>query len=273
MVFLLPDQERKIRKGLTSFLKRRYSNSTIKSNHMVFHNFAPDYYITQKNSKKRIIIFRNPPEFPHMNTKEIQLAQKEGIGVYIATFNHESDSLLESLIEKCDEFGVGVIHCTSTHNFQILQPCLIDFPKIDKIIEKRIKFFISSKFWIQERDNIRKTLFRLKHQPICMERVSNQESLEQSCFNWIDESQFFIGIITTQYRPWVDKEIRHALRKKQKKCIIFVNKDCSQQKRGYLKQLVDHVKKKKVVCLFNCPKELGKLASDRIVELVAEHTK
>ena len=249
MALLKPKDEELIRKKLSSFLKNRFKSS-VKKNYMVFQKFAPDYYIKKKNGKKIIVIFRNPPEFSDVLKNDIRLASKEGLSVYIAIFNHEFDSLLDKFLEECDNYGVGVIQISNLYECKILQPSLLDLPKLDEITENRIKIFISSKLWIPEREMVRNILFKYKHQPICVERLANQSPVEETCYNWIKKSRFFVGVITRQYRPIVDKEIKFALKSKKKKCIIYIRNDCFQEEKLKLKKLIDFSKKYSTVFKF-----------------------
>ena len=264
-----PKEDIKFRKKSYDFLKTKYG-STIKKNTFIFQNFAPDYYI--KNGKKeRIFILRNPPQFPLFWVEEIKIAQQRGIGIYLIIYDHEYDPLIEKLLEKCDQLGVGVIQCKRTYKFECLQPAITDYPKTDKIIEGRMKFFISSKLWLPEREGARKILIKFKHQPICVERLSNQGQIEEVCIELIDKSEFFIGVITPEYRSIVDKEIRYAIKKKNKKCLVYIRTDAFSTNKNKLKQLISHVKQKATYHKFSNENDLNRMIPTHSADLIGKH--
>ncbi len=275
MAFLKPDQlDHIIRNRLLSFLKKKYKAKVLK-NHIIFNNiaFAPDFYVRRDKGKGVIVIFRNPPDFPDNFSNEIRLALKEGLAVYIAIYNNDFNPLLDELISKCDQYGVGIMQCSNTYNCQVLQPSISDYPKFDKIIEGWLKIFISSKLWIIERDTVRKVLKENKYQPICVERISNHNPVEEECYKWIDKSPFFIGVITRQYRLLVDKEIRYALKKKRHKSLIYIKNECFQETKHKLKRLIKNAEKNSTYYKFNNEKDLKKMISIQIAELIGKHTK
>jgi len=244
MVLLLTDQESEIKKNLSKFLKVEFKVKKILRYHKIYDNFAPDYYIKNR-TKKRIIIFRNPPDFPVEDVGGIKNSIEQNIGVYIAVYEKDTDSeLLNNLLDECDKYGVGVIRCWGVNNFKIMQKALNDY-SIEPIIEDRIKIFISSKLFISERDISYKILKRLKHQPICIERIPITGHLTRQCLDWIDKSPFFIGILTPRYSEIVDKEMRYALKKKKNNCLICIDNACfSCKKNTKLENLKKFINKK-----------------------------
>ncbi|MEK6983923.1 MAG: DUF4062 domain-containing protein [Nanoarchaeota archaeon] len=275
MALLKPNElDSKIRNKLFSFLKKKYK-VYVHKNYSVYNNFAPDYYLKQKNGKKTIVIYRNPPEFPNVQSEDIRTALKEGISVYIAIFNHDYNPLLDELINKCDTiYGAGVLQISNSFDCVVLQPALLDVPKSDNIIENRIKIFISSKLWIPERDITRNVLKKVKYQPICVERIPGEKTIQENCFKWIEKSQFFIAIVTRQYRQMVDKEIKHALKKKKKeKCLFYIKNDCFQEKKLKLKNLIKFIQKEATFHKFVNETELRKMQPKQIAELIGKNTK
>ena len=274
MALLKPnEQEDKIRKELFSFLKKKY-RVQVHKNHSIHNNFAPDYYLKQKNGKKTIIIFRNPPEFPDVQSADIRTALNDGISVYVAIFNHDYNPLLDDLIDKCDQYGVGVLQISNSYDCITLQPSLPDAPKSDNIFESRIKIFISSKLWTPERETTRSVLKKVKYQPICVERIPGQNPIEETCFEWIEKSQFFIAIVTRQYRPMVDKEIKYALKKKKtEKCLFYIKNDCFQEKKLKLKNLIKFIRKNATFHKFVNEMELRKMQPRQVAELIGKNTK
>jgi len=269
MVLIQSVLEQDIKNALKKFLKQQFKAS-VKINKKVLKGLVPDYFLQKSNGQKRIVIFRNPPVFPETNRNEIKTAMQNGIGVYIAIYNYENNPLLEQLCEQCQECGVGVIQCSSTLLCRILVPSVRDYPREDNIIEGRTKFFISSKLWLPEREVVRKKLKFHKHQPICMERIPGHGSVQEECFRLIDESQFFIGIITPEYRSWVDKEIRYALKKKQKRCKVYVRADCFPTSKKKLNKLIIEVRKVKVSHGFGTADDLGKLIPKHAEQLISK---
>lgn len=274
MALLKPnEQEGKIRDKLYLFLKKKYQVKVLK-NHGIYNNFAPDYYLKQRNGKKTIIILRNPPEFPNVQSADIRTALKEGISVYVATFNHDYNPLLDELVDKCDQYGVGVLQILNSYECIILQPSLPDAPKSDNIFENRIKIFISSKLWIPEREITRSILKKVKYQPICVERIPGQNTIEETCFEWIKKSQFFIAIVTRQYRQMVDREIKYALKnKKKEKCLFYIKNDCFQEKKLKLRNLIKFIQKNATFHKFVNEMELRKMQPKQVAELIGKNTK
>src|SRR3989344_5069444 len=148
MALLKSIDESKIRDILDIFLKKRFGTKGQK-NKPLFLGFAPDH-ILEKNNKKYMVLFRNPPDIPEIWLKEIRLALKNGIGVYIAIYNHEYEKLLENFLSKCESFGIGVMqYGVDKNNFTITLTCLIDRPKEDVLQQNLINIFISSKLNIE----------------------------------------------------------------------------------------------------------------------------
>jgi hypothetical protein len=266
------EQEEKIRRCILSHIKDKY-HVRVQKHRIVFDQFAPDYYLKNRSGKETIIIFRNTPIFPDVYGNEIRLALDSGISVYIAIFNYEFDPILDEFLEKCDQYGVGIIQCTKTFHCKMLQPSISDYPKLDKIIENRIKIFISSKFWITEREDTRKILLKYKHQPICVERLSNQKPVERMCYDWIDKSQFFIGIITRQYRPIVEKEIKYVLKKKKERCLIYIKNECFQENSLKLKSLIKFIGKKVTYHKFDDEITLRRVIPNQIADLIGKYAR
>jgi len=272
MAFLRPEHELRLRDELKTFLERKFCGN-VTPNKTVFPGFAPDYYLKVRN-KQRIVIFRNPPTMPETWQRELMLALKNGIGVYIVIYNHEYDKLLECLSSKCETCGIGVIqYGIDGSGFSIVLPSLIDYPAPDKLTEGLVKVFLSSKLWIVEREAVRKSIRRLRHQPVCVERLSNQGPVDAESIKRLDESQYFVGIVTPQYRPLVDKEIRHALKTKTPKCLIYLRADCLVQPAGKLSALIKHIQAKTTYYRFDKEKQLSALINKQLPEMISRDIK
>ncbi len=257
MVFLKPnEQESKIRNEFVSFLKKKYK-CKVHKNKVVSSLFAPGYYTIQGNKKKRIFILRSPPSIPYPQIDDIKLALSNGIGVYILIYYNKEDRIIENFQSECEKLGVGIINYSGIKDFEIRYPSIIDFPPKDDIIEDRIKVFLSSKLWKNERDIARSVIKEMKHQPIQIERLVLNGTLEDECLKWVDKSQFLLGIVTLEYSELVTKEIKQALSTKPKRTLVYVNTDCEKfiqadcekfkdKKLKTLCKLIQTIQKKKV---------------------------
>jgi hypothetical protein len=250
MAFLKQADILKLEKKLSSFLKNKWKGKVTR-NKKIFSGFAPLFHV-KTGKTERIVLFRDPPTIPDFNLKEIKLALKKGMGVYIAIYNHAYEKMLEDFLSKCEHCGIGVIQYEiDKSGFSVVLPSVTDYPKQDKIDESLIKIFISSKLWIAERKAAHKKVKSLRHQPICVERLSNQGRIETVCYNRIDESPYFIGILTPHYRELVDKEIKHALKKKPDKSLILIRNDCFIKPTRKLSKLIDYIKPQKTFYKFS----------------------
>lgn len=273
MAFLRKKEEIKIRKNLVSFLKSHF-HGKVTRNKVVFANFAPDYHVKQGKNKQRIVFFRNPPDVPTPFLKEIKLAITNGIGVYIAIYDHEYERLLSDFLSKCETLSIGVLqYGTGKSNFSKILPSITDYPPPDKIEEGLIKVFIGSKLWISEREIVRKKIISLRHQPICVERLTTPEKIEEECIHWIDKSQYFVGIITPVYSTLVDKEIRHAIKTKSKKTLIYIRADCFADTEPKLSRLIKYVKKEASYEKFDTNKKIGGLIKKQLPETIGKNLK
>lgn len=277
----LKKQEMVIQKDTIRFLRKQYGKVAYKKT--VFDGFAPNYYVTKGRTKKWAFFFRNPPTLPKFNLKEIGIALNNGIGVYIVIYGHEYTLLLDSFLTKCEKLGIGVLHYSKLKkNFSVLHPSIIDYPSQDKIEEGLTKIFVSSKLWFPEREAVRKKIISLGYQQICVERLKKIYPPAKECKKRIDECDFFIGLINFYYRPMVDIEVRYALKKKHKRCLIYVNADSfintdlsgtGQDKAKKLKDLIAYVRKFKTHEKFSTENQLSKLVKTQLPKLISEHTK
>lgn len=273
MAFLRNNEEIKIKKILVSFLRGHF-HGKVTCNKEVFPNFAPDYHVKQGKNKQRIVIFRNPPTIPEMYLNEIKLAITNGIGVYIAIYNHEYQKLLKAFLSRCETLSIGVLQCgTGRSNFSRILPSITDYPPPDKIEESLIKVFISSKLWISEREAVRKKIISLRHQQVCVERLTTPEKIEEECINWINQSQYCVGIITPAYSALVDKEIRHTIKTKPKKTLVYIRADCFVDPEPKLLRLINHVKKEATYEKFDTDKKIGGLIKKQLPEIIGKNSR
>jgi|SRR3989344_753734 len=273
MAFLRDNEEIRIKKSLVSFLKKKF-HGKVTCNKEVFPNFAPDYHVKQGNNKQRIVIFRNPPTIPEIYLNEIKLAITNGIGVYIAVYNHEYQKLLKDFLSKCETLSIGVLqYGTGQSKFSRILPSITDYPPPDKIEEGLIKVFISSKLWISEREAARQKIIRLRHQQICVERLTTPEKIEEECIKWVEESQYCIGIITPAYSKLVDKEIRHAIKTKPKRTLVYIRADCFVDPEPKLSQLIKYIKQEATFEKFDTYKKVGDLIKKQLPETIGKNSK
>lgn len=279
MVFL-PDYDITIKKKLGTFA-RKYFRAVVKPNVpvLVGYQFAPTYHIKKRNGNERVIIYRKPAIFPELDIAEIRAASKKGIGIYIAICDGERSELVDELSERCEDEGAGIIQNIGGSKFSV-QPCVQDYPR-DRIFENRVKFFVSSRLRIAERLMIREKLMSVKYQPILVECISNHNPIEEECIKWVEQSEFFIGLVTPPFRPLVDKEIRHALKCKKHKFKIYIRMDAlntkpagnskSAAKAKKLLQLIEIIKKNGTHTKYASEPDLRKLIGNDISTLIKDN--
>jgi hypothetical protein len=223
---VLLKNEEQVKKNFYKFLKREFKGE-IKRDIKIFTGFAPDFLITNKR-KKRIVIFRNSPIYPNNLNQEIETSLGKGYAVYIASYVDQTEGskdLFDDLIEECVSKGLGVIKCEEKNSFKRIKKAKTDYSD-EKLDERLVYFFISSKFSLEERDVVYDLVKRLKHQPICVERINLNGKVWDQCKLWLDKSKFFIGIVTKKHSTLVEREINYALSKYNTRCIILINQDC-----------------------------------------------
>jgi CRISPR/Cas system CMR subunit Cmr6 (Cas7 group RAMP superfamily) len=93
------------------------------------------------------------------------------------------------------------------------------------------------------------------------------------CYDWIDKSQFFIGIITRQYRPIVEKEIKYVLKKKKERCLIYIKNECFQENSLKLKSLIKFIGKKVTYHKFDDEITLRRVIPNQIADLIGKYAR
>lgn len=273
MDFLTTKKEYKLKSKLGKFLAKEFDGKVYRNKRIEEGGYAPDYLIKKKR-KTIIVIFRNTQKLSELEEEIIKNCVIKEYSVYLAVYIKDpySEELLDELIETCEKTGIGVIRCEEEKQKRIL-PSARDLPH-DKIDNNLIPIFISSKLSVyEERDSIHKIVKSLKHQPICVERLTLSGFLWKECKKWIDKSNFFIGIICSKYSSIVEKEIKYALKKKGGKCLIFIRFDCfSKPRKKEIQDFIEEIKDY-AYCRYTGCDDLRKKVRNKLNPLIRSNLK